>query len=139
MDLTEKIRKLTEVSSGLGEVGLVIIEKEKNRQALAKKLVTALNQAGYGRSMDYLESLNLLEKSQPFYYLEESGSLNDLMLELIAEFKTGIVSLMDRKHKTGLRTIRFNPNKNSIILVLTREQIESSVQLFEYVGPKEAF
>lgn len=91
--------------------------------------------SGCGRAVGYMEVMDLLEKSQPFYYLEESKKLDDLIYEIVAEYKTGIISLMNRKYKSGLKTVGFNPNKNSMILVLTRDQIEASDKLFEYIGP----
>ena len=101
----------------------------------SKNIIISLNVSGCGRAVGYMEVMDLLEKSQPFYYLEESKKLDDLIYEIVAEYKTGIISLMNRKYKSGLKTVGFNPNKNSMILVLTRDQIEASDKLFEYIGP----
>lgn len=138
MELSKKIKKLTEVSSKLGEIGLIVIEDEKKKHVLSNELIKSLNVAGFGRAMDYMECMDLLEKSQPFYYLENGAKLDDLILELIAEFKTGIISLMDRKYKLGLKTVKFNPNNNSIIIILTRDQVESSGNFFKFIGPMES-
>lgn len=58
-----------------------------------------------------------------------------MVLEIIAEFDAGIVSLADRKNNTGLKTANWDPSKTSFIVIMTRKQIEQSYpRLFEYVN-----
>jgi len=97
MDIASKIKKLIEVVGKLGEIGLIIIEDEKEKVGMQKQIAAELNQAGVASAKNYLEVMDFLEKSKAFYYLEETDKLDDLMLEIIAEYKTGIVSLQDRK------------------------------------------
>ncbi|HAM88181.1 MAG: hypothetical protein US83_C0008G0010 [Candidatus Falkowbacteria bacterium GW2011_GWC2_38_22] len=139
MDIASKIKKLIEVVGKLGEIGLIIIEDEKEKVGMQKQIAAELNQAGVASAKNYLEVMDFLEKSKAFYYLEETDKLDDLMLEIIAEYKTGIVSLQDRKNSTGLRTVKFNPNDNYFILILSRKQVEASGQFFEFIGPIESF
>lgn len=130
MDTSKEIKKIVETSKLTGEIALIIIEDETKKQEILDDIKKNLKGA-----KDYLEAMDLLEKSQSFYYLEEGVKLDGLIYEIVAEYKTGIISLMDRKYKTGLKTVKFNPNNIVIVLVLTREQIEASDQLFEYIGP----
>lgn len=130
MEISKEVKKLIKTSKLTGDIALIIIEDIKKMKEIICELEKHLAKAS-----DYLKLMDLLEKAQPLYYLEEAEKLDNLIYEIVAEYKTGIISLMDRKNKTGLRTIKFNPNNNVIVLVLTREQIEVSDQLFKYIGP----
>ncbi len=130
MNTSKEIEKIIETSKLTGEIALIIIEDETKKSEILDDIKKNLTS-----TKDYLEVMDLLEKSQSFYYSEEGVKLDDLIYEIVAEYKTGIISLMDRKYKTGLKTVKFDPNNNSMILVLTRNQIELSDQLFEYTGP----
>lgn len=129
MEISKEVKKLIKTSKLTGDIALIIIEDIKKMKEIICELEKHLAKAS-----DYLKLMDLLEKAQPLYYLEEAEKLDNLIYEIVAEYKTGIISLMDRKNKTGLRTIKFNPNNNVIVLVLTREQIEVSDQLFKYIG-----
>ena len=139
MDNQQKIKKLAEASSELGEIGLLAIESEKRAEAdrqKARKILTGLD---YREAKDYLEIMNSLETKQPAFYIEPEEKLNDLVWEIVREYQGGIVSLMDRQNHTGLKTIKFLSKESPFVLVLTRGQMENSPPgLFEYIGPIES-
>jgi len=136
----EKIRALAESGSALGKIGLLIVENEKDpKTALvqAKKVLAGLQ---YRECADYVALMDALSAGKKkLFYVEPGKRLDGLVLEIVAEFEAGLVSLADRKNKTGLKTARFNPSSVSLVAVLTRSQIEKShPRLFEYVNLTQA-
>ncbi len=133
----EKINKFIETSAKLGELGLIIVEDSNiTKRATAG---VALQKKKYKRSKDYLEIMDALEVKQPTFYIEPMDKLNDLVWSVVQHYNDGMVSLMDRKNHTGLKTVHFLPKESSLILILTREQVDNSPQgLFEYVGGIES-
>jgi len=128
--------QLIATTTALGGVGLLIVEKEKNRQAAIEKAREKLFNNNYKECSDYLEVMDVLsEGKDKLFYVEKGDKLDGLVLEIIAEFEAGMVSLADRKHNTGLKTAQWNPTKTSFIVILSRKQIEASYpRLFEYIN-----
>lgn len=130
------IEKLSKTTKLLGKCGLLIIENQddlKHQYSEIKNILLSLN---YQECKDYLEILKALSSLEnKIYYIEKGEKLDGLVLEIIAEFEAGIVSIADRKGKSGLITSKWNPDKVSFIIVMTRDQIEKShPHLFEYVN-----
>lgn len=134
--LKEKIEKLDETIKSLSKIGLLIIEDETESTALDSEIKNILSVLDYQECKDYLEVMNALStKKNKIFYIEQSEKLDGLVLEIVAEFEAGIVSLADRKNKTGLMTAKWNPNQISFVIILTRAQIEKSYpRLFEYIN-----
>ena len=135
-EIKEKVEKLLENSASINKVGLLIIEDENTRQIKQGEASKLLADFGYERCSDYLEILTSLnEKKNKIFYLEEGDKLDGPVLEIIAEFEAGIVSLADRKNNSGLITAKWNPLDVTLIVIMTRQQIENSYQrLFEYIN-----
>ncbi len=123
-------------TASLGGVGLLIIENEKSRQMAIEKARGNLLKNNYKESSSYLEVMEALsEGKDKLFYVEHGEKLAGLILEIVAEFDVGMVSLADRKENTGLKTARWNPAKTSFIIVMSRKQIEASYpRLFEYIN-----
>ncbi len=134
--LQDQISEFSNTSLALGKVGLIALEKQKDYSANLKKVEKILSGLGYKKSNDYLELMdNLSSGKDRLFYVEQEKKLDGSALEIIAEFEAGMVSLADRKNKSGLRTAQWNPLKTSLILVMTRKQIENSYpRLFEYIN-----
>jgi len=132
----EKTEQLITTTTALGGVGLLIAEHEKSCQAAVEKAREKLFNNNYQECSDYLEIMDVLsEGKDKLFYVERGDKLDGLVLEIIAEFEAGIVSLADRKHNTGLKTARWNPTKTSFIVIMSRKQIEASYpRLFEYIN-----
>jgi hypothetical protein len=123
-------------TTALGGVGFLIVENEKNCNETIEKVREKLFNENYKECSDYLEVMDVLsEGKDKLFYIETGDRLDGLVLEIIAEFEAGMVSLADRKHNTGLKTARWNPTKTSFIVIMTRTQIEKSYpRLFEYIN-----
>ena len=130
----EKIIQSINTSSSLGGVSIFIIEHQEEYDVLKNELEAALSGAGYAKRDDYLaltDSLSGGEKK--LWYTETNEKLDGCVLEIIAEFGAGIVSLADRKNSTGLKTARWNPLETSLVLIISRDQAERSHHnLFSY-------
>jgi len=138
--MTNKIKKLAQVSAAMGEIGVAIIEKESDFKLTKETIADVLIDLGYRQVLDYLSLMNSLEKNNPVFYLETAKTINNQIAEIIKEYKGGLVSLMDRKGHTGLKTVKFVPRKSPLILIFSREQVETApADLFEAVGPMESF
>ena len=136
LNIKEKINKLTGLSVAFSKVGLLVIDSKtspKQKITAAKKNLLNLN---YKECADYIEVMDALSSGKDkILYIEKGKKLDGLVLEIIAEFDAGIVSLADRKNNTGLKTANWNPAKTSFIVIMTRKQIEQSYpRLFEYVN-----
>lgn len=139
MNNQPKIKKLAEISFKLGEVGLIIVENEKEAETEGQKIRKILTDLNYQEAKDYLEIMNGLEAKQPLFYIEPKEKIDNLVWDIIREYQGGMVSLMDRQNHAGLKTVKFLPKESPFILVLTREQIDNSPQgFFEYIGPMES-
>lgn len=132
----EKIEKLMQITSALGQVGLLIVEKVDEFESALPAIKKVLVSARYHECADYLEIMNALSASKDkIFYAEKGDRLDSLVLEIIAEFEAGIVSLADRKNNTGLKTAQWNPSQTFFIVVMSRKQIEASYpRLFEYIN-----
>lgn len=135
-NIKEKIDKLMQTSFTLGKVGLLVAENKQELSVVFTEAKNALLALSYKECADYLELMDALSASKnKIFYTENDDQLNSLILEIVAEFEAGIVSLADRKNKTGLRTAQWNPNQTSLIIIMTRQQVEKSYpRLFEYIG-----
>ena len=140
IQIQEKTEHLTHVTSALGGVGLLIAESEKNRDKVFEQTGEALINNNYKECSDYLEIMDVLSEGKDrIFYAEKEKRLDSLVLEIIAEFEAGIVSLADRKNNTGLKTAKWNPSAVSFIVVMTRDQVENSYpRLFEYIHITES-
>ncbi len=133
----EKINKFVDISAKLGELGLIIVEDVNSKKVAT--VGVALQKKDYIRSKDYLELMDNLENKQATFYIEPNDKLDDLIWRIVRHYNDGMVSMMDRKNHTGLKTIHFLPKESPLILILTREQVDKSPQgLFEYVGGIES-
>ena len=133
----EKINKFIETSAQLEELGLIILEKS-NITSVATVGV-ALQKMGYKRAKDYLEVMEFLESKTPVFYIEPKEKLNNLVWDTVRQYGDGMITMMDRKNHTGLKTVHFLPKTSPFVLVLTREQAENSPgKLFEYTGGAES-
>jgi len=132
----EKTEKLIETIVALGGVGLLIVENERDREATFEKAREQLLSNNYEECSDYLEIMEVLaEGKSKIFYNEQGTKLGGSVLEIIAEFEAGVVSLADRKHNTGLKTATWTPTKTSFIVIMSRKQIEASYpRLFEYIN-----
>jgi len=134
--LQQQARKLAENTAALSKVGLLVVEDNGNREAIFSETSEIYSDLGYYPCADYLEIMDALSSGQNrIFYIEQGEKLNGLVLEIAAEFETGIVSLADRKKQTGLKTAKWNPVETSFIIVMTRLQVEKShPRLFEYIN-----
>jgi negative regulator of genetic competence, sporulation and motility len=119
---------------------LVIVEAEENAEKKAQEIRQKLAEEGFVVANNYLEAMDALERGdEKILYVETREKLDNLIFEIITEYSTGIISLADRVHNTGLKTVKFNPFEHTVAIILTREQIEkSNPRLFEYFGIKES-
>lgn len=134
--ISEKIQHLTEASVSLGKVGVLIIENGNDFQPKIDEAKVVLSELQYQNCADYLEIMDALSSGQKkIYYIEEKERLDGLVLEIVAEFEAGIVSLADRKNQSGLKTAQWNSAEVSFVVVMSRAQIENShPKLFEYIN-----
>lgn len=134
-----KITKLVQISEKTGQIGVLVIEKKTNIKEKIKKAIELLNESNYKQAEDYWQIMFALESGQSVFYCEKGKKIDNLVWNMIKEYEGGIISLMDRKEHTGLKTIKYSPLKSHFILLLTRDQIEKSPQgFFNYVGPMES-
>ncbi len=132
--ITEQIKGLIKTAAVMEEIGVVILEKTS--KAKEQEIKSAIMAAGFNLGLDYLEIMSALEQTRPIFYIEEGKVLDSLVWEIVREYKGGLVSLMDRRMHTGLKTIKFNPSKSQFIILLTRKQLEAGPgDFFDYVGP----
>jgi len=133
--MQEKTDQLLATTAALGGVGLLIAENEKSRKTAIEKAREELLNSNYKECSDYLEVMDVLsEGKDKLFYIEKGEKLDGLILEIIAEFEAGMVSLLDRKNHTGLKVAQWNPTKTSFIVMMSRKQIEASYpRLFEYI------
>ena len=134
--IQEKTDQLLTTTAALGGVGLLIAENESDKKVTFEKASEQLLNNNYKGCSDYLEVMEVLAESKDkLFYIENGDKLDGLILEIIAEFEAGVVSLADRKHNTGLKTVTWNPIKTSFIVIMSRKQIEASYpRLFEYIN-----
>ena len=134
--IQEKTEQLLATTTALGGIGLLIAENERGKKAAFKKASEQLLSNNYKECSDYLEVMEVLsEGKDKLFYVENGDKLDGLILEIIAEFEAGVVSLADRKHNTGLKTAGWNPTKTSFVVMMSRKQIEASYpRLFEYIN-----
>ncbi|KKQ18685.1 MAG: hypothetical protein US31_C0002G0030 [Berkelbacteria bacterium GW2011_GWA1_36_9] len=133
---TQNLADIATVSMSIGLPSLVVIEDKKDLAEKTNLVEDTLLKSGFVKANDYSGIIDLLsEKTKMILYIESGEKLDGLVLEIIAEFTVGIVSLADRKHQTGLKTVKFNPFKTALVIVMTRSQVEASYQrLYEYFG-----
>lgn len=136
LQIQEKIGQLLSTTTALGGVGLLIAENEKGHKTAFEKAREQLLNNNYKECSDYLEVMEVLaEGKDKIFYVERGTKLDGLVLEIIAEFEAGMVSLADRKHNTGLKTATWTPTQTSFIVMMSRKQIEASYpRLFEYIN-----
>lgn len=134
--IKENTEQLLATTTALGGVGLLIAENEKSRKTAFDKAREQLLNNNYKECSDYLEIMEILaEGKDKLFYVEHSEKLDGSVLEIIAEFEAGVVSLADRKHNTGLKTATWTSTKTSLIVMMSRKQIEASYpRLFEYIN-----
>ena len=134
--IKDKTDKLVNLSDALLKVGLLVAEGKTDTKSKIAKAKKTLADSGYKECADYIEVMDALSSGKDkILYIEKGKKLDGLVLEIIAEFDAGIVSLADRKNNTGLKTANWNPAKTSFIVIMTRKQIEQSYpRLFEYVN-----
>lgn len=134
---TQKItEQLLSTTIALGGVGLLIVENERGHKAAFEKAREQLLNNNYRECSDYLGVMDVLtEGKDKIFYIEHGSKLDGLVLEIIAEFEAGMVSLADRKHNTGLKTATWTPTQTSFIVIMSRKQVEASYpRLFEYIN-----
>jgi hypothetical protein len=137
---TDNISDTLKTSTTIGLPSLVIVEAEENAEKKAQEIRQKLAEEGFVVANNYLEAMDALERGdEKILYVETREKLDNLIFEIITEYSTGIISLADRVHNTGLKTVKFNPFEHTVAIILTREQIEkSNPRLFEYFGIKES-
>lgn len=134
---TNKLANLSNILSNISfRVGLLIIEGEASSKSKITKAKKILIDLGYEEFIDYIEVMDALaSKKNKIFYIEKDKKLNGSILEIMAEFDAGIISLADRKNNTGLKTVNWDPSKVSFLIIMTRNQIEQSYpHLFEYIN-----
>ncbi len=119
---------------------LVIIENEQSRPEALAKIIKSLTLIGFHQAVDHKSILEILPTNQGrVVYVEEGESLDSLVLDIVVNYASGFVSLMDRSGGRGLVSVRFAPERNVFWLIMTRVQVEKSYPaLFEYVGVIES-
>lgn len=134
--LQTEISEFSNTSLSLGKVGLIALEKQKDYGANLKKVEKILSDLKYKKSNDYLELMDDLSSGKDrVFYVEPEKKLDGSVLEIVAEFEAGIVSLADKKSNQGLKTAQWNPSKTSLVVIMARKQIENSYpRLFEYIN-----
>ena len=134
--IKEKIEKLSQTTSALGKVGLLVMENETEFEPTVTEAKKLLAELQFQECADYLELMDVLSGGRAkIFYAEKGEKLDGLVLEIIAEFEAGMVNLADRKNQTGLKTAKWNPAQVSFIVIMTRAQIEKSYpRLFEYIN-----
>lgn len=132
----QKLPDVAAVSASIGLPSLVIIENEKSTRDELNAVGKTMAESGFKKANDYLEVMDLLlTGNEKILYVEQGKKLDDLVLEIVAEYTTGMISLADRKNHTGLKTVKFNPFKTSLAVVMTRSRVEASYpRLYEYFG-----
>ena len=136
VQIKEKTEKLLEKTVALGRIGLLIIENESNVESIREEAVKSLIDFVCEQIADYVELMSALNAGKhKLFYAENSDKLNGSILEIIAEFEAGIVSLADRKNNSGLLTAKWNPTETSLTILMSRRQVENSYpRLFEYIN-----
>lgn len=131
-----KIDLLANFSLSFGKVALLVIENNNEFEQKIDEITPPLSKLEYKLASDYLEIMDALSGGlERIVYIERADRLDSNVLEIIAEFDAGIVSLSDKKNKTGLKTAKWNPSKNSLLVVMTRRQVENSYdKLFNYLS-----
>lgn len=139
-NIKEKIEKLAQTTLALGKVSLLVVENKQELNTILTEANNALSALNYEECADYLELMDALSASKnKIFYTENDERLDSLILEIVAEFESGIVSLADRKNQTGLKIAKWNPSQTSLIIIMTREQVEKSYpRLFEYIGATQS-
>jgi len=134
--MEKKIHHLLKTVNALGKVGLLIVENEAELAPKVAGIRQLFMAAGYQEASDYLNLMDLLDNGQTkIFYGEREEKLNSKVLEIISEFEAGMVSLSDQKNHTGLKVSQWNPAKVSLVIILTRQQVEKSYpRLFEYTN-----
>jgi len=137
---TNNLTDILKISASIGLPSLLIIENEEEKEQQIAEIEKELTEAGFSQTKNYLEIMDALEVSDTkAFYVESEEKLDNLVFEIVAEYSAGIVSLMDREQGAGLKTVKFDPGKNSLLIIMTRTQVEeSNPKLFEYVGVKES-
>lgn len=128
-------KQLLSTTTALGGVGLLVAENERGRKTVFEKAREELLNDNCKECFDYLEIMDVLSEGKDnVFYIERGTKLDGLVLEIIAEFEAGMVSLADRKHNTGLKTATWTPAQTSFIVIMSRKQVEAShPRLFEYI------
>jgi len=136
----KKIDTLANFSLSAGKVGLLVVENDNEFEQKIDEITPTLNSLKYKVVQDYLEIMNALSGgSGRIVYIERADRLDSNILEVVAEFEAGIVSLADKKNKTGLKVAKWNPSAVSFLVILTRRQIENSYhKLFDYINISES-
>ena len=130
-----KIDQLANFSLSFGKVGLLVIENNNEFEQKIDEIRPPLSKLEYKLASDYLEIMDALSGGlERVVYIERAEKLDGNVLEIVAEFEAGIVSLADKKNKTGLKTAKWNPSKISLLIIMTRRQVENSYdKLFNYL------
>ncbi|MEK7540844.1 MAG: hypothetical protein AAB529_01225 [Patescibacteria group bacterium] len=134
--IKERTDKLANLSNVFLKVGLLVAEGKTDPKVRITKAKKTLVNSGYKECTDYIQVMDALSSGKDkIFYIEKNKKLDGLVLEIIAEFDAGIVSLADRKNNTGLKTANWDPSKTSFVVIMTRKQIEQSYpRLFEYIN-----
>jgi len=137
---TNNLTDILKISASIGLPSLLILENEGEKAEKIAKIAKQLTEAGFSQTKNYLGIMDALEVGDTkAFYVESEEKLDNLVFEIVAEYSAGIVSLMDREQGAGLKTVKFDPGKNSLLIIMTRTQVEeSNPKLFEYVGVKES-
>ena len=130
----KKICEFLTVITSFGGCGLLIVEKESGKEAVLEKTREQLLNNDFKEYSDYVDIMNVLSQGEEkLFYVERADKLDGFVLEIIAEFEAGMVSLANRKNNTGLITAHWHPTQTSFIVIMSRRQVEASYQrLFEY-------
>lgn len=129
----EKVIKFGEACTSLGKVGLLIVEGKGKKPKTVSDAMDIFVDAGFSKCDDYVAILDHLP-TEKCLYVESGEKIDGSVVEIIAEYESGIVSLADRKGKSGLKTSRFNPVATSLIVIVSREQLEKSYsKIFDHV------
>lgn len=129
--LDKEIQVFVNNLNALGGVGLCIIED--GDEEVVSKVTRQLEQKGFRPCADHLAIMDdLANSNDTLYYRERGDKLDGSVLEIVAEFDVGMVSLAD-KNAGRLVVAQWEPETARLAIIMTRAQIESSYpRLFQY-------
>lgn len=131
----EKTAELIKTTTGIGGMGLLIIEDHNDWQETIREVKEELFHANYSECADYLGIIDVFSHGKDkIFYIEQGEQIESIIVKIVDDFHLGRAVVMDGKNHTGMKVVEFDPTKTSFIIVVSRKQLESSYsKLMEYI------